>query len=488
MELALEVLLPAFVACLVLTGIHTYLGLHVVSRGVIFVDLALAQIAALGATFAFLLGYEPHSNQGYFYSLLFAVIGAAVFSISRLKDQRIPQEAIIGVTFAVASAAAILISDRAPHGAEHVEAMLTGAILWVPWPTILKTAAIYSIIGFFHWIYRSRFLVISLEPEKAVARGWNIRWWDFLFYTSFGLVITSSVAMAGILLVFSFLVIPTVIAMLFARSIGGRLAIGWTVGTLVSVIGLWLSYSQDFPSGPAVVVTFGCALILAAVGRYLMVSERRTWAVGKVVVTSAVVVMAFWLAFRTAEVSIAEHEEEHGLDMAGLQEPASLDPVERANRALAELEASEGPPPAATVARLLSVDIELHELMVTGQIQISEAAVLALGQAEGNGMLSHQLEEIAYHAPDPWTRLRGGQALVSRGNMLGVEALIYLLERDTPALVQLQAAEALREATGQDFGFDPMTDEEAMERAIYKWRFWMESYRGEPLPGRSEQE
>ncbi len=488
MELALEVLLPAFVACLVLTGIHTYLGLHVVSRGVIFVDLALAQVAALGATFAFLLGYEPHSSQGYFYSLLFAVIGAAIFSVSRLKEQRIPQEAIIGVTFAVASAAAILISDRAPQGAEHIEAILTGAILWIPWPTILKTAAIYSVIGLFHWIYRDRFLTISLEPDKAAARGWNVRWWDFLFYTSFGLVITSSVAMAGILLVFSFLVIPSIIAMLFARSIGGRLAIGWTVGTLVSVIGLWLSYSQDFPSGPAVVVTFGCALILAGVGRYLMVSEQRTWAFGKVVATSAVVVMGFWLAFRTASVPITERAEEHGLDLAGLQEPASLDPVERANRALAELEGSEGPPPAEAVARLLSVDIELHELMVTGQIQISEEAVQALGRADGNGELTHMLEEIAYHAPDPWTRLRGGQALVSRRNMLGVEALIDLLERDVPALVQLQGVETLRKATGQDFGFDPLTDEEAKERAVYKWRFWMESYRGEPLPDGSEQE
>ena len=162
--------------------------------------------------------------------------------------------------------------------------------------------------------------------------------------------------------------------------------------------------------------------------------------------------------------------------------------MERVNRALAELEVSEGPPSAEAVAKLLSVDVELHELMVTGRIQISEAAVIALGQADGNGALTHQLEEIAYHAPDPWTRLRAGQALVSRGNMLGVDVLIDVLERDMPALVQLQAAETLREATGQDFGFDPMSDEETMERAVYKWHFWMDSYRGEPLPGVSAQE
>ncbi|MEE3151842.1 MAG: iron chelate uptake ABC transporter family permease subunit, partial [Acidobacteriota bacterium] len=220
MELALEVLFWPFVACLVLTGIHSYLGLHVVSRGVIFVDLALAQIAAMGATFAFLLGYPEGGNQAYFYSLLFAVIGAAIFSVLRLREQQIPQEAIIGITFAVASATAILIADRAPQGAELVEAMLTGALLWVPRDMILQTALVYAAIGLFHWVFRDRFLTITLEPDRAETEGWNVRWWDFLFYASFGLVITLSVSIAGVLLVFSFLIIPAVIAMMFSRSIG----------------------------------------------------------------------------------------------------------------------------------------------------------------------------------------------------------------------------------------------------------------------------
>ena len=274
MELALEVLFWPFVACLVVTGIHTYLGLHVVSRGVIFVDLALAQIAAMGATFAFLLGYEPGSNQGHFYALLFASIGAAIFSISRLKEQKIPQEAIIGITFAVASATSILLADRSAHGAEFVESMLTGALLWTPRDKIITTALVYAVIGAFHWHFRDRFLTISLDPERAEAEGWSIRWWDFLFYASFGLVITLSVSIAGVLLVFSFLVIPSVIAMMLSSTIRSRLLIGWTVGTLVSTVGLVLSYLYDLPSGPAVVCTFGLALTLVATARYVVGAER----------------------------------------------------------------------------------------------------------------------------------------------------------------------------------------------------------------------
>ncbi|MFQ5789971.1 MAG: iron chelate uptake ABC transporter family permease subunit [Acidobacteriota bacterium] len=485
MALALEVLLPPFVACLVLMGIHTYLGLHVVSRGVIFVDLALAQIAALGATFAFLLGFDPRGPAGYLYSLLFAFIGAAIFSILRLRDQRIPQEAIIGITFAVASASVILIADRAPEGAEFVEAMLTGMLLWVSWSLILTTAIVYSLIGLFHWYLRRRFLTLSLDPERARAEGWRVRLWDFLFYTSFGLVITYSVPMAGILLVFSFLIIPIVIAMLFAKSIAARLAIGWTVGTLVSMVGLSLSYAYDFPSGPAVVCTFGLALVLAGVARYLISAQRRVWAGLKVGATTAVAVVGLWLAGSTAPVPPARGAE--GLaskEEARLEELVAVDPAERAARALAVLEGSiseGGEPPADAIAALLSVREELHRLMVTGKIKVSEASVEALARVQRDGAVGELLEEIAYHASDPWVRLRGADALVARGNVLGIEALIELLEADPPVFLQLQAAESLREATGQDPGFDPQAGAEAKARAVAKWRAWWDAHRGEPL-------
>jgi zinc/manganese transport system permease protein len=476
-DIALEVLLPPFVACLVLTGIHTYLGLHVVSRGVIFVDLALAQIAALGATFAFLLGYDPHGTQGYFYSLVFAFIGAAIFSISRLKDQRIPQEAIIGITFAVASASAILIADRAPQGAEFVEAMLTGALLWVPWPTILKTAAIYAAIGVFHWFYRERFLMISLEPEKAEKQEWSFRWWDFLFYTSFGFVITSSVAMAGILLVFSFLVIPSVIAMLFGHSIRSRLVIGWTMGTLVSMIGLSLSYGYDLPSGPAVVCTFGACLVLAGTAHYLLGAERKMAALVRVGAAGAAVAGGLWLAFTTAAIS-SEHQ---GTPAAEILSGQPIDAASVAAESLAIIESSTGTPPPEAIARLLSVKEDVHRMMGTGELKVTEGAVQALARVDGDDV-GELLEELAYHADDQWARLRAGEALLARRNPLGVEALINLLEADAPPFLQMQASEALQRATAQSIAFDPQGDDAAKDAAITAWRAWWQAHRGEPLP------
>ena len=482
MGIALEVLLPPFAACLILTGIHTYLGLHVVSRGVIFVDLALAQIAALGVTFAFLLGHDPSSTQGYVYSLVFTFAGAAVFSLSRLRDERIPQEAIIGITFAVSSAAAILIADRAPSGAEHVEAMLTGALLWVPWPTIAKTGAIYVLIGLFHWIFRHRFLTISLDPARAEAERWHVRWWDFLFYTSFGFVITSSVAIAGVLLVFSFLIIPSVIGVIFAGSIRGRLLIGWSVGAAVSMIGLTLSYGYDFPSGPAVVVTFGGALLAASIIRYLLVAESRMAASTKTTAVSAVVLGGFWLSFLLAErlapdTSGGEYSEEVA---------AAIDPVEGAREALAALARTTGEPPPGAVSALVAVREDIHRLMATGEVEVEESAVAALGRSRGNGAVEELLEEIAHHAENAWARLRGAEALVSRGNAIGIEALIELLDAELPPFLQMQAAERLREATGEDFGFDPQADRETKSDAVRRWRQWWRSHRGEALPGTRE--
>jgi zinc/manganese transport system permease protein len=251
-----------FAVCLVLTGIHTYLGTHVLARGVIFVDLALAQIAALGTTMAFLMGYGVESTESYWLSLLFTFVGAAVFSLSRLDEDRVPQEAIIGITYVVASAIAILAVDRAPHGAEHIKYLLVGSVLWVTWPEVLKTLVIYALVGVFHWVYRDRFVLISNEPDLARQQGVNIRLWDFLFYASFGFVITSSVRIAGVLLVFSFLIVPSVISALFTRSLGKRLVIGWSIGFLVSAVGGVLSFSLDLPTGATIVVTFGAALLI----------------------------------------------------------------------------------------------------------------------------------------------------------------------------------------------------------------------------------
>jgi zinc/manganese transport system permease protein len=261
----LQFLAPAIVASLIIACIHAYLGLHVVERGVIFVDLSLAQIAALGATIALLMpmsGGDPHAPSVYWVSLAFTFIGAAIFSLVRGQRSRIPQEAIIGISYAVASAASILAMSKSTSQAEHLKDMLVGNIIAVSWPEVYKTAILYGIVGVFHFVFRRQFLAISLQHDEPERTGLNVRFWDFLFYASFGFVVTSSVAIAGVLLVFCYLIVPSVAAMLYAETVGRRLAIGWTMGTVVSAAGVYLSLVLDLPTGATIVCTFGVALVL----------------------------------------------------------------------------------------------------------------------------------------------------------------------------------------------------------------------------------
>ncbi len=270
----LQFLAAPIVASLIIAGIHAYLGLHVVERGVIFVDLSLAQIASLGAAIAVWLGYEAGAPAIYWLSLAFTLFGAFVFAMIKGQDAHIPQEAIIGISYAVASAAVILTMSKASGEAEHLKDMLVGNILSVQWPEVWLTAAIYLAIGIFHWVFRKRFLEISMDAKAVAARGVPVRFWDFLFYASFGLVVTRSVAIAGVLLVFCYLIVPSVGAMLWAKRIGPRLAIGWVMGVLVSILGMYFSVQFDLPTGATIVCTFGVALTLMALVRPLIVRRR----------------------------------------------------------------------------------------------------------------------------------------------------------------------------------------------------------------------
>jgi len=274
MEIVQFLILP-FLASLILTGIHAYLGVHVVERGVIFVDLALAQIAALGATMAILIGMDPHGVGAYWMSLGFTFIGALIFTLVRSRQKRIPLEAFIGITYAVASAAAILVMSKATGETEHLKDMLVGNILAVSRHDVIKTAGLYSCVGLFHFIFRKKFLAISLSHNSSEQPNLNFRLWDFLFYASFGFVVTSSVAIAGVLLVFCYLIVPSVGAMLFADRIGTRLAIGWTMGTLVSALGCYFSVYFDLPTGAAIVCTFGAVLVCMAAAKTLFFKAKK---------------------------------------------------------------------------------------------------------------------------------------------------------------------------------------------------------------------
>src|SRR5262245_17276211 len=255
----LDLLWLPFLACLVLAAIHVYLGLHVLARGVIFVDLALAQVAALGITVAFLAGHPIQSDAAYWYALAFTVGGAVLLAWSRPRRVPVPHEAIIGIVYAVSAAVTVLVVDRAPQGSEHIKQLLVGSILTVTPAEVGTLAALYAAIGLVHWLARRPLLEISLDPGGAGRRRAG-GWWDVVFYVSFGVVVTSSVRMAGVLLVFSYLVVPATAGALLTRSVAGRLCTGWILGVAVSVIGLGASYAWDLPTGATVVAVFGAAL------------------------------------------------------------------------------------------------------------------------------------------------------------------------------------------------------------------------------------
>lgn len=246
---AFSFLLAPFIMCLILVGIHCYLGLHVLARGVIFVDLALAQVAALGSVIAFLMGYDHHDKITYFISLGMTIMAALYLALANSSKRKTSQEAIIGILYAFSSAAVILLVDKMSHGTEHIKHALVGQLLWVTWEDVLKVLVIYSLVAIIHYVYRKQLLATSFEK----GTHWK---WDFLFYALFGVVITSSVQVAGVLLVFSFLIVPALTSSFFYTGILKRLLFGWGLGFVLSMIGMSLSYKLDMPSGALIVLVF----------------------------------------------------------------------------------------------------------------------------------------------------------------------------------------------------------------------------------------
>ena len=266
-----EIMQWPLLACLLLPGLLVYLGLHIVQREIIFVDLALAQVAALGTCFGILMHYEASSWESYALSLGFTFIGAGIFTLTRTKSHRVPQEALIGIIYVVTAAAGILLLSRSPEGNEELRRTLIGEVLLVTPAQVLRTFGLYVAIGLVHWFCRKQFLALSFEPDGERARGMSLRWWDFLFYAMFGWVVTSFVQIGGVLLVFSFLIVPAVCANFLAETLKARRLIGWITATVASVVGLYASYSLDLPTGAAIV----CALGLALIGTIIAARFRR---------------------------------------------------------------------------------------------------------------------------------------------------------------------------------------------------------------------
>jgi zinc/manganese transport system permease protein len=267
-----EVMKWPLAACLILPPLLTYLGLHVVQREVIFVDLALAQVATLGTCVALLMGYHFDDRPTFWISLAVTFLGAAFFSWSRgSRKHRVPQEAVIGITFVVAAAGVILMLSRVAGGKEELEHLLTGDILNVTGKEVLQRVGIFAALAVFYAAFHKRFALISGDPEAADASGMRVRLWDFLFYAAFALIVVSFVRIAGVLLTFAYLIVPAVCGVMLARRWSSRLLVGWAVAAAASLIGLWSSYKLDLPTGAAVVVA--CGLLLALLSLLAMVRK-----------------------------------------------------------------------------------------------------------------------------------------------------------------------------------------------------------------------
>ena len=269
----LDVLFWPILASVLLPWLLVYLGLHVVQRGIIFIDIAMAQMASLGICAAVLLRFEPDEPIAYALGLSVTLIGAAIFSLTGKRQSEIPQEAIIGIAYVVAAAAAVLVLSRSAHGNEEIRNMLVGDITVVSAKEVWKCFAVFFAVGVVHYALRRQFLLVSFDRERAYATGLNVRWWDFLFYATFGVVVTVFVRIAGVLLVFSYLIVPAVCGVTLAQRTPSRLLIGWIVSLIGGVAGLSLSYWGDFPSGAAIVCTFGA--LLAVLAMVSLVRKRR---------------------------------------------------------------------------------------------------------------------------------------------------------------------------------------------------------------------
>lgn len=262
------------VAAVLLPWLLVYLGIHVVQRGIIFIDIAMAQMASLGICVAVLFHLDLESPATFAISLGFTLVGAAIFSFTGKRESRVPQEAVIGIAYVVAAAAAILMLSRAAEGDEEIKNMLVGNILLVSPQDVWKCFGLFALVGIFHFVFRRRFMLVTFDRRAAFEQGVRVRWWDFLFYASFGFVVTSFVRIAGVLLVFTYLIVPAVCGISVANSLVRRLMVGFVVSLLGGVLGLLASFWWDLPSGAAIVCVFGVLLVgITVTGGFL--SNRR---------------------------------------------------------------------------------------------------------------------------------------------------------------------------------------------------------------------
>lgn len=461
--LDLKWMLLPFLACLVLSINHVYLGIHVIARRVIFVDLALAQIAALGATFALTLGYDPadDSLRISLFSLAFTFVGAVAFAIARMRKERVPQEAFIGIIYAAASAAAILILSKSPTGGEELKHMLVGDVLLVSRQEILNMTLLYGAIGLFHVIFRRKFLAISIAPDDAIGARINVRFWDILFYMSFGVVITKSVAIVGVLLVFSYLVVPAVLAQMWAETIRGRLLLGWFIAIFASTLGIAWSFYADYPTGPAIVVMLGIFLVASSVVYYIKNAPETLKAVAGVA-SLAVFFSAFILGLAYFKKSAPPDAASRVGPVDVLLQDLASDEESHQLHVLGHLTEVHDPRIVPALAALLSR---------TKSDQVQEEVVNALA-AQRDPKAIPALRRAAEGHWDEFMMLTIAGAQLKVGDPQGFATLIKVLKVEGATYARQQANDLLDKASGRTFGYKadvPVSENGAALKNIEEW-------------------
>ncbi|MBP1611072.1 MAG: hypothetical protein H6Q04_3307 [Acidobacteria bacterium] len=459
-------MLVPFLACLVLSINHVYLGIHVIARKVIFVDLALAQIAALGATYALTLGYDPNADslKISFFSLAFTFVGAGAFAIARMRKERIPQEAFIGIIYAAASAAAILILSKSATGGEELKHMLVGDVLLVSLPSVLNMALLYGSIGIFHLIFRKKFLAISLDPGRAEETGINIRFWDILFYMSFGLVITKSVAIVGVLLVFSYLVVPAAIAQMWSDTVRGRLFWGWLVAILASTLGILWSFNSDYPTGPAVVVMLAFFLVASSIVYYLQNArvKLRAAAVVAGLVIFGVLFFGSLSQFKK-EVPQEASAKQDLVDML-LKELASDNQASQLD-GLKHLQEMNDPRIVPALDSLLAR---------TQSDEVVESTVTALSKQK-DARAVPALRKAAAGTYDYFLKLTIAEAQLNVGDTEGFSTLMAILKKDDAGYARHQANDLFEAKSGRKFGYNPDMSAAANQHPLTEMSHWYSS-------------
>jgi len=451
-----DIMLAPFAECLVLVGIHAFLGLHVLRRRIIFVDLALAQIAALGTTVGIVLGIaDTNSVASFAIAMGFTFVGAAVFAVSRMRGRRVPQEAVIGLVYAITAAVGVLVVGKI-RGVEHMVNITHGRLLWVQWSEVGTAAVAYLLIGIVHLVFYKRFKQISDDPEAAFAAGVPVRLWDFIFYMTFGYVISFSVPVAGVLLVFVFLVAPAIIAFLVTDRFRYQLIVGWVSGTIVSTVGIYLSWTLDTPCGPTVVAFYGVSLVLIAVAVYLIRAPRRLAALGHVgagMAVLAVVSVVFYFGgtslagtrLAQSKYGHAHHVHDHGHDHDHDQAEGAPEPSDEVQSAAAATAGDAVAEPAPAPAE----EPELTAVPASEQYKSAETCL---------------------------ERMTLLQEAVQQEREVALElTYLFLADGETMPFCRTGAIDLVREQAGNDFGLDPELPPVDNRDALRAMRLWLDA-------------